>query len=151
MATVRNSTCCSMDLDGEKAVERTEKKEERRLQEDRQSHKSTLEISVEVSAISTRQMSHPFLGQRFTMMAVRFIQSTGVTDKVPVAGRVEGLVAPSWREQGKTILKNLYYWLKCIKRQGRRKQYWAEDKGQNREGLSEPHKYKKPLLHVPSR
>lgn len=107
-----------MDLDGEKEVKRTEKKEERRLQEDRRSHKSTLEISVKVSAISTRQMSHPFLGQRFTMMAVRFIQSTWITDKVPVAGRVEGLVAPSWREQGKTILKNLYYWLKCIKRQG---------------------------------
>lgn len=81
-----------------------------RLQGDRRSHESLLEITVEVSATQGRQTSIPRMETYHDGSEEVSIINGDHADRVHMDGRVEDLVAPSWREQGKIILNNLYYY-----------------------------------------
>lgn len=65
--------------------------------------------------------------------------------------RVEGLLAPSGRGQGKIILYNILLVNVYKKERLEKAVLCRELRTKLRESLSEPDKHKKPLQHIPSR
>lgn len=99
-----------MGLGEKKGMKGRGRKEGRRLQGDRRAHESLLEITVEVSAAQVRQTSIPRMEAYHDGSEEVSITNGDHADRVHMDGRVEDLVAPSWREQGKIILNNLNYY-----------------------------------------
>lgn len=134
------------------------RKEGRRFQGDRRSHESLLEITVEVSAAQVRQTSIPRMEAYHDGSEEVSIINGDHADRAQMDGRVEDLVAPSWREQRKIILNNIYYYYNLLllvnvyKKERLEKALLCRGwRTKLREHLSEPHKQQKPLQHIPSR